>query len=308
MFRLTQYMHQILNPTPARRRSGPVKPVVIWNLTRSCNLKCRHCYTVSADRPFPGELSHDQAMSVLRDLSDFRIPALILSGGEPLLRPDIFAIGARAKALLRDSRDVLTAAHETGLSGPSRLHDLLIACDAVTPGEVRAWGAGLEITYGYGQTPFGPVLAGTTPRGLCHLQFIDDQASAFDTLRDDWPLARLTREDAALAGTIKSLFAEEPGAQPLHLLLRGTNFQIKVWEALLKIPPGDVVSYQTLARLTGNPRAQRAVGTALAHNRIALLIPCHRVIRESGDVGQYRWGSERKSALLAYETSAAAHH
>ena len=213
-----------------------------------------------------------------------------------------------AKALLRDSRDVLTAAHETGLSGPSRLHDLLIACDAVTPGEVRAWGAGLEITYGYGQTPFGPVLAGTTPRGLCHLQFIDDQASAFDTLRDDWPLARLTREDAALAGTIKSLFAEEPGAQPLHLLLRGTNFQIKVWEALLKIPPGDVVSYQTLARLTGNPRAQRAVGTALAHNRIALLIPCHRVIRESGDVGQYRWGSERKSALLAYETSAAAHH
>lgn len=208
-----------------------------------------------------------------------------------------------ARALLRESRDVLAAAHETGLSGPSRLHDLLVACDAVTPGEVRAWGAGLEITYGFGQTPFGPVLAATTPRGLCHLQFIDDPASALDTLRDDWPLARLTRDDAALAGTIKSLFAETPTGQPLHLLLRGTNFQIKVWEALLKIPAGEVVSYGTLARMTSNPRAQRAVGTALAHNRIALLIPCHRVIRESGEVGQYRWGSERKSALLAYESA-----
>lgn len=213
-----------------------------------------------------------------------------------------------AKALLRGSHDVLAAAHETGLSGPSRLHDLLIACDAVTPGEVRALGADLEITYGFGPTPFGPVIAGTTPRGLCHLQFIDHPASALDTLRADWPLARLTRDDAALAGTIKSLFADEPSGQPLRLLLRGTNFQVKVWEALLKIPAGEVVSYQTLARMTGNPCAQRAVGTALAHNRIALLIPCHRVIRESGDVGQYRWGSERKSALLAYESSAAAHH
>ncbi|MFT3849645.1 MAG: methylated-DNA--[protein]-cysteine S-methyltransferase [Propionivibrio sp.] len=209
-----------------------------------------------------------------------------------------------ARALLRESRDVLAVAHETGLSGPSRLHDLMIACDAVTPGEVRAWGAGLEITYGFGPTPFGPVLAATTPRGLCHLQFIDNPAGVLDTLRDDWPLARLTRDDAALAATIDALFANESVDRPFHLLLRGTNFQIKVWEALLKIPAGKVVSYQTLASMTGNPRAQRAVGTALAHNRIALLIPCHRVLRESGDVGQYRWGSERKSALLAYESAA----
>jgi AraC family transcriptional regulator of adaptative response/methylated-DNA-[protein]-cysteine methyltransferase len=213
-----------------------------------------------------------------------------------------------AKALLRDSRDVLAAAHETGLSGPGRLHDLMVACDAVTPGEVRALGANLEISYGFGPTPFGPVIAGTTPRGLCHLQFIDDPASALDTLRAEWPLARLVRNDGAVAGTIARLFAEEHESQPLHLLLRGTNFQVKVWEALLKIPPGEVVSYQTLAHMTGNPRAQRAVGTALAHNRIALLIPCHRVIREGGDVGQYRWGSERKSALLSYESAIAAHH
>lgn len=209
-----------------------------------------------------------------------------------------------AKALLRGRHDVLGAAHESGLSGPGRLHDLLVACDAVTPGEVRAWGADLEITYGFAPTPFGPALAATTRRGLCHLQFIGDPDDALDTLRDDWPLARLIHDDAALAGTIQSVFTDGYGEQPLHLLLRGTNFQVKVWEALLTVPPGDAVSYRTLAGMTGNPRAQRAVGTALAHNRIALLIPCHRVIRESGDIGQYRWGSERKSALLAYESAA----
>ena len=210
-----------------------------------------------------------------------------------------------ARALLRDRHDVLTAAHEAGLSGPSRLHDLMVSCDAVTPGEVRALGAGLEITYGFGLTPFGLVIAGTTSRGLCHLQFTerDDIAGGIDVLRAEWPLARLIRDDNALAEVIGRLFAAERPDQPLHLLLRGTNFQIKVWEALLRIPAGEVVSYRTLARITGNPRAQRAIGTALAHNRIALLIPCHRVIRESGEVGQYRWGSERKTALIAYESA-----
>lgn len=209
-----------------------------------------------------------------------------------------------AKALLRGRHDVLEAAHESGLSGPGRLHDLLVACDAVTPGEVRTWGADLEITYGFRPTPFGPVLAATTRRGLCHLQFIGDPGNALDALRDDWPLARLLHDDAALADTIQSIFTGRNAEQPLHLLLRGTNFQVKVWEALLKIPPGEAVSYGTLAGMTGNPHAQRAVGTALAHNRIAVLIPCHRVIREGGDIGHYRWGSERKSALLAYESVA----
>ena len=215
-----------------------------------------------------------------------------------------------ARTLLRDSHDVLAAAHETGLSGPSRLHDLMVTCDAVTPGEVRALGAGLEITCGFGLTPFGLVIAGTTSRGLCHLQFTEnnDFAGGIDALRTEWPLARFIRDDNALAEIIGRLFAAERPDQPLHLLLRGTNFQIKVWEALLRIPAGEVISYRTLARMTGNPRAQRAVGTALAHNRIALLIPCHRVIRESGEVGQYRWGSERKTALIAYESAASSSH
>jgi AraC family transcriptional regulator of adaptative response/methylated-DNA-[protein]-cysteine methyltransferase len=215
--------------------------------------------------------------------------------------------------LLRQSHDVLAAAHASGLSGPGRLHDLMIACDAVTPGEVRALGAGLEITYGFGLTPFGRVIAGTTQRGLCHLHFTtgDDISIAIAALHDEWPQARLLRDDSALAATIARLFAagtlQQPQQAPLHLLLRGTNFQIKVWEALLKIPAGEIVSYQTLAAMIGNPRARRAVGTALAQNRIALLIPCHRVIRESGEIGQYRWGSERKNALLAFESASIRH-
>jgi AraC family transcriptional regulator of adaptative response/methylated-DNA-[protein]-cysteine methyltransferase len=218
-----------------------------------------------------------------------------------------------ARSLLRQSHDVLAAAHASGLSGPGRLHDLMIACDAVTPGEVRALGAGLEITYGFGLTPFGRVIAGTTQRGLCHLQFTtgDDLAIAIGALHDEWPKARLLRDDNALAATIARLFAvgnlPEPPQVPLRLLLRGTNFQIKVWEALLKIPVGEIVSYQTLAAMIGNPHARRAVGTALAQNRIALLIPCHRVIRESGEIGQYRWGSERKNALLAFESASIRH-
>jgi len=210
-----------------------------------------------------------------------------------------------ARTLLRESHDVLAAAYESGLSGPGRLHDLMVSCDAVTPGEVRALGNGLEITYGFGLTPFGRVIAGSAPRGICHLQFTDNHTAAIEALREDWPLARLTHNDKALATTIARLFSGDASHQPLHLLLHGTNFQIKVWEALLRIPPGEVVSYQGLAGLVGSPRAQRAVGTALAHNRIALLIPCHRVIRESGEIGQYRWGSERKNALLAFESASA---
>ena len=216
-----------------------------------------------------------------------------------------FLTREHARSLLRNRHDVLAAAHEAGLSGPGRLHDLMLACDAVTPGEVRALGAGLEITYGFGPTPFGQVIAGVTSRGLCHLRFIEgsDDAGAITALCNDWPQARLRRDDAALAGTIGGLFVGDNRQAPLHLLLRGTNFQIKVWEALLTIAPGELVSFGTLAGIAGNPRAQRAVGTALAHNRIALLIPCHRVIRENGDIGQYRWGSERKAALLAYESA-----
>lgn len=215
-----------------------------------------------------------------------------------------------ARSLLRAQHDVLGAAHAAGLSGPGRLHDLMVACDAVTPGEVRSLGAGLHLTYGFAATPFGRVIVGNTPRGLCHLQFTaadqDADAEAIAQLHAEWRHATLIRDDAALAAIVGRVFAAVHGQQALHLLLRGTNFQVKVWQALLNIAPGDVVSYATLATLIDHPRAQRAVGSALARNRLAVLIPCHRVIRENGDIGSYRWGSERKHALLAVEAARAA--
>lgn len=213
-----------------------------------------------------------------------------------------------ARSLLRANHDVLAATYDAGLSGPGRLHDLMISCDGVTPGEVRQLGDGLEIAYGFGATPFGRIIVGTTARGLCHLCFLADDDAALSgavaELRVDWPLARLQRDDRVADATIAQVFSLHAARRPLHLLLHGTNFQIKVWEALLQVAPGQAVSYQTLAGMTGNPRAQRAVGSALAQNRIALLIPCHRVIREDGTLGQYRWGRERKAALLAFESAA----
>lgn len=210
-----------------------------------------------------------------------------------------------ARRLLRAHRDVLESAHEAGLSGPGRLHDLMVVCDAVTPGEVRALGAGLHIRHGCGPTPFGRAIVASTARGICHLQFVDDEAAAAAALREDWPLATLEHDAARARSLLERVFAGGLADRPLHILLQGSNFQLKVWEALLRVPPGDAVSYGTLAGMIGAPRAQRAVGTALAHNRIALLIPCHRVLREGGEIGQYRWGSERKHTLLALEAARA---
>lgn len=213
-----------------------------------------------------------------------------------------FLTKEHAKALLAQSHNVLDAALQSGLSGSSRLHDLMIACEALTPGELRAQGAGLHIQFGFADSPFGPLLMGVTARGICHLHFVDgEERKALEDLFLASPKAQFQRDDAAVGRMSEKLFSREPATRPLHLLLRGTNFQIKVWEALLRIPYGQVASYGSLAKLAGIPGAARAVGSAIAKNNIALLIPCHRVIRESGDVGEYRWGSTRKSLLLARE-------
>ncbi len=214
-----------------------------------------------------------------------------------------FLTKENAKTLLRESRDVLSAAIESGLSGPGRLHDLMVTCEALTPGEIGALGEGLHIRYGFAASSFGTLIVGTTARGICHLQFVEPgQADAEETrLRSEWPHARFDRNDAAAQQLATGLFDFSAQTKPLSLLLRGTNFQIKVWEALLRIPSGHALSYRDLAAMAAQPKAQRAVGTAMAHNRIALLIPCHRVIRESGDTGQYRWGEDRKRAIIGWE-------
>lgn len=210
-----------------------------------------------------------------------------------------------ALAALRDSAGVLDAAFGAGLSGPGRLHDLTVSCEALKPGEIKSGGAGVELRHGSAATPLGEALFGWTPRGLCHLAFCDGDEVAklatLATLRADWPAAKFLSDDAGAAQLAARVFPAAPQAGRLHLLLRGTNFQIKVWEALLRIPPATLVSYGQLAGHLGQPLAARAVGSAVAANNIAYLIPCHRVIRESGESASYRWGVERKLALRAWE-------
>lgn len=214
----------------------------------------------------------------------------------------------RARHVLLHAQSVLEAADAVGLSGGGRLHDLMVSCDAMSPGEIRSRGAGLEVRYGCGPTPFGHALVAWTGRGICHLAFRSDdgpggQNSLLLELATLWPCAQRIPDEPAAVALLADVFSQSSNGVTPRLLLRGTNFQIKVWEALLRIPPGEVVSYGELARRAGVPNAARAVGNALAANVIAALIPCHRVIRESGEIGHYRWGSERKMAMLMRETS-----
>ncbi len=198
--------------------------------------------------------------------------------------------------------DMLAVAAQVGLSSGSRLHDLMVSCEAMSPGEIKAGGAGLEIAYGMGPSPFGTALIAWTGRGICHLAFCSgDEAARLAELKAAWPQAGFVQREAT--ALLDRVFSSPANDAPLRLLLRGTNFQIKVWEALIRIEPGHLRSYGELARQAAAPRAQRAVGSALAANTIAYLIPCHRVIRESGEPGNYRWGTERKLALQGWEAA-----
>ena len=196
-------------------------------------------------------------------------------------------------------------AEDAGLSSTSRLHDLMVSCEAMTPGEIKSGGRGLDIGYGFGPSPFGDVLLGWTARGICHFAFTGtDEAAMSTALAALWPAANLRRDDTQARALLRQIFPHSSARGSVHLLLRGTNFQIKVWEALIRTAPGQVLTYRQLARQLGKPDAARAVGSAVAANSIGYLIPCHRVIREGGDVGQYRWGSERKLALIGWEAAA----
>jgi len=206
----------------------------------------------------------------------------------------------RALAALRSENDVLSATLAAGLSSPGRLHDLMVTCEGVTPGEARAFGAGLRIRHGAHATPLGVAFIGLTERGICHLRFIHEGWDPLAELRGEWPEATLVADPAAAREVLDALAG--PRA-PMRLWLKGTNFQIKVWEALLRIPEGDLVSYGRLAAAAGRPTAVRAVASAVAANPVAWLVPCHRVIRSSGVLGQYRWGPERKAALIGWEAA-----
>lgn len=208
-----------------------------------------------------------------------------------------------AKELLAQSENLLDTTYSVGLSSLGRLHDLFVTTEAVTPGEYKSGGAGLTIRYGLHNTPFGKALIGTTERGICHLGFVQgSEGKAIDALVADWQQAKMIEDHKVTAPLVEPIFdLSRRGSTPLRLHLRGTNFQLKVWEALLRIPPGAVTSYESLATQAGHPGANRAVGTALGRNPIAVLIPCHRVIRKLGEFGNYRYGVARKKALLARE-------
>ena len=214
-----------------------------------------------------------------------------------------FVTKENAKQLLDRSENLLDTTYQVGLSSLGRLHDLFVTTEAVTPGQYKSSGAGLAIRYGLHPTPFGECLIGITDRGICHLSFVQDsEGDAIDNLVSEWPQAEMMEDHNATAPLVEPIFDLTRRADhPLHIHLRGTNFQIKVWEALLRIPAGHVSTYGHIAGGIGQPTATRAVGTAVGHNRIAVLIPCHRVIRSLGEFGNYRYGTTRKKALLAHE-------
>ena len=212
-----------------------------------------------------------------------------------------------AKDKLRDSRNLIDATYDAGLTSGGRLHDLFVTLDAVTPGEFRESGSGLRISAGFHESPFGEALIAATDRGVCGLTFHDgDRKAALRDLASRWPNATIDERPRTTAPVASRIFsaleARDPeGLVPLGLLVRGTNFQVKVWRALLQIPVGSVATYEDIATAIGAPAAVRAVGTAIGRNPVAFLIPCHRVIRTTGALGGYRWGLPRKRAMLAWE-------
>ncbi|HKJ95384.1 MAG TPA: methylated-DNA--[protein]-cysteine S-methyltransferase [Gammaproteobacteria bacterium] len=208
-----------------------------------------------------------------------------------------------AKARLRDARSVLDTALDAGLSGPSRLHDLFVAAEAVTPGAYRRGGAGVLIRCGVHDSPFGPVLIARTDQGICGLHFADDETAACAMLRGDFPAAEIERDESATADVAACLGRPGFDGQALPLAPRGTNFELKVWSALLQLPLGALASYGDIAKFIGAPRASRAVGRAVGANPISLLIPCHRVIQASGSLGNYGGGPLRKRAIVAWEAA-----
>jgi len=215
---------------------------------------------------------------------------------------------AHVKRLLHEGNSVLDAALAAGLSGPGRLHDLCVNLESASPGEMKSGGAAWTINAGFAESPFGICLVAEGPRGICHLSFVETgaESAAWSNLRQDWPQAQWQRNDSAAAEIVGRMFALPASPYPhppLRAFVTGTAFQVRVWRALLHVSAGQLTTYGRLANALGQPAAARAVGAAVGQNPLAWLIPCHRVIRETGVVGEYRWGRVRKRALLAWESA-----
>ena len=217
-----------------------------------------------------------------------------------------------ARSLLRDSVSVLDAAYELGLSGPGRLHDLFVTHEAMSPGEYKARGAGLVLSYGFHPSPFGEALAVVTLRGLAGLGWVDEsdrgdresaRSAALADMQRRWPKARFQRDDAATAPIVARIFdpARWRGEEPLRVVLIGSDFEVRVWETLLRVPLGRATTYSAIAGQIGKPKAARAVGAAVGRNPISFVVPCHRVLGATGALTGYHWGLTRKQAILGWE-------
>lgn len=211
----------------------------------------------------------------------------------------------RARQLLRASASVLETAYEVGLSGPGRLHDLFVTHEAMSPGEWKSGGEGLAIAYGFHPSPFGSALIMATPRGVCGLAFADSgkEKATLAEMRRRWPKARYVEDAAVTAPLAQRIFDQSHwrADQPLRVVMIGTDFEVRVWETLLRIPMGRATTYSDIAGAVGTPKAARAVGAAVGKNPLAFVVPCHRVIGKSGDLTGYHWGLTRKRAMLGWE-------
>jgi AraC family transcriptional regulator of adaptative response/methylated-DNA-[protein]-cysteine methyltransferase len=212
----------------------------------------------------------------------------------------------RAKQLLAQSKPLAEVSDSVGLSGSSRLHDHFVQLEAASPGEFKAGGAGMEIRYSVIGGPFGDAFIAVTPRGICKLSFLSNNniEQQIVDLNAQWPAAKLVNQASETTRMVEALFAGKQTINgPLSLYVKGTNFQINVWRALLQIEPGCINSYVQVAAAVGKPRAYRAVGTAIGSNQVAFFIPCHRVLQQSGQIGGYLWGETRKHAIHAWESA-----
>jgi AraC family transcriptional regulator of adaptative response/methylated-DNA-[protein]-cysteine methyltransferase len=226
------------------------------------------------------------------------------AGVSPKRYQQYLALG-HARHLLSERFTVLDAAHESGLSGSGRLHDLFVRWEAMTPGEYARGGEGLDMYWGWFDSPFGPAIVMGTDRGLCGMGFAAEMGAAesFNDLARRWPKARFIEAPERLQDWVQAAFGLSTAADPAPLYLIGAPFQIKVWEALLSVPSGQVTTYSEIARSIGRPTAMRAVGTAVGRNPISWLIPCHRALAKSGKLGGYHWGLPVKRAMLAWEAA-----
>lgn len=209
-----------------------------------------------------------------------------------------------AKLLLQQQRSLSDASFETGLSGTSRLHDMFISIEGMTPGEYKNGGSQLQINYSFAESPFGNIIVASTAKGICHLAFADEEKKAFAELQTRFPNAAFRQVVDAIQQNALFIFSQDwKNLSSIKLHLKGTAFRLKVWEALLKVPAGQLTTYSGIAAATGNDKASRTVGSAVGDNPVAFLIPCHRVIKSTGVIGDYHWGSDRKTAIIGWEAA-----